>query len=106
MNTAPKDSPSHLPKPTGLACAGAIALTACLQLAAPSTHAADAPSRVDALVNFEFSNEYLTPRGMMVTDKGLTFQPLVLGLVNVYKNDGFLSDVTLVGGVWNDFSSS
>ncbi|HVY69003.1 MAG TPA: hypothetical protein VHH73_03705, partial [Verrucomicrobiae bacterium] len=64
------------------------------------------PSRVNVLVNFEFANEYLTPRGMIVHNQGLTFQNLVLGLVNVYKGDGFLNDVTLVPGVWNDFSSS
>lgn len=71
--------------------------------------AEDAPpvSRVNAIVNFEFANEYLTPRGMIVHDKGLTFQNLVLGLVNVYKgDDSFINDVTLVPGVWNDFSSS
>ncbi len=64
------------------------------------------PSRVNALLNFEFSDQYLTPRGMIVHNDGLTFQPLVLGLFNVYKGDSFLTDVTLVGGFWNDFSSS
>src|SRR4051794_19985276 len=73
-----------------------------------STHASDAPppSRVDALLNFEFSDKYLTPRGMIVHEKGLTFQQLALGFFNVYKGDSFINDFTLVGGVWNDFSSS
>ena len=62
-------------------------------------------SRVNALLNFEFSNEYLTPRGMIVHDDGLTFQPLVLGFFNVYRGEKFLNDFTLVGGVWNDYSS-
>lgn len=64
------------------------------------------PSRVHALLNFEFADQYVTPRGMIVHDDGLTFQPLVLGFFNVHKSDSFLSDVTLVGGIWNDFSSS
>ncbi len=62
-------------------------------------------SRVNVLVNFEFADKYLTPRGMIVHDRGLTFQNLVLGLVNVYKGDHFINDVTLVPGVWNDFST-
>lgn len=70
------------------------------------THAEDAPpSRVDALLNFEFSDKYLTPRGMIVHQNGLTFQQLALGFFNVYKGDSFVNDFTLVGGVWNDFSS-
>jgi len=68
--------------------------------------AAPAPSRVDALLNFEFSNEYLTPRGMIVQDKGLTFQPLVLGFADLYKNDTGLNDITLIGGFWNDLSTA
>lgn len=64
-----------------------------------------AESRVNALLNFEFSTHYLTPRGMIVQDTGLVFQPLVLGLFNVYKGEGFLNSATLVGGVWNCFGT-
>jgi len=63
-------------------------------------------SKVDTLVNFEFSDKYLTPRGMIVVDHGLTSQLLVLGLVNLYKGTDFVSDITLVGGFWNDYSTS
>src|SRR5579859_3234610 len=86
------------------------AVTAATTLAMAPTiakaQAAAAPSRVDALFNLEFSNEYLTPRGMIVHDKGLTLQPLLIGLVNLYKGDSFINSVTFVPGVWNDFSSS
>jgi hypothetical protein len=71
-----------------------------------ATLAGDAPSRINVLANFEFSNEYLTPRGMIVHDQGLAVQPLLLGLVNVYKSDSFINNVTLVPGVWNDFSTA
>ena len=87
---------------------GALAAAA-LPLAHSTARADDAPppSRVDALLNFEFSNEYLTPRGMVVQDRGLTFQQLALGFGNLYKGDkdAFLNDVTLVGGVWGDFAT-
>jgi hypothetical protein len=94
-----------------IACAGlagAMAATTGLTLVPTNSQAEDAPppSRVDALFNLEFSNEYLTPRGMIVHDQGLTFQPLLLGLVNLYKGDSFINSLTFVPGVWNDFSSS
>lgn len=87
---------------------GLAALAAALPLgAAQSLRAADAPapSRVNTVLNFEFSDKYLTPRGMIVHQNGLTFQQLALGLFNVYKGDSGITDVTLVGGVWNDFST-
>jgi hypothetical protein len=73
--------------------------------AAPPPPAPPPPSRFDALSNFEFSNKYLTPRGMIVQDTGLTFQWLALGLFNIYKGDGLVNDVTAVGGMWSDYSS-
>ena len=83
------------------------AVAAALPLAVMTAQADDAPpSRVDALVSFEFANEYVTPRGMIVTDQGLTFQPLVLGFANLYKSDSFVNNITLVGGVWNDFCTA
>ncbi len=88
--------------------AGALAVAVALVLVPAASQAQNAPppSRVDALFNLEFSNEYLTPRGMIVTDKGLTLQPLLIGLVNLYKGESFINDITFVPGVWNDFSSS
>ncbi|MGE3312411.1 MAG: hypothetical protein AB7O66_20790 [Limisphaerales bacterium] len=62
-------------------------------------------SRVNALLNFEFSTHYLTPRGMIVQDTGLVFQPLVLGFFNLYKGEGLFNSATLVGGVWNCFGT-
>lgn len=64
------------------------------------------PSRVHALVNLEFANEYVTPRGMIVRDKGLTIQPLFLAFVNVYRGESFINSVTLIPGVWNDIGTS
>jgi len=86
-------------------------LAAVLPLAASSASAADAatppppPSRVDALYSVQFANEYVTPRGMIVRDQGLTVQPLFLGFINVYKGDSFINSFTLVPGVWNDLGT-
>ncbi|NBV21889.1 MAG: hypothetical protein EBS05_08205 [Proteobacteria bacterium] len=82
-------------------------LTALLPAVSPTLPAEEAAqSRVNALVKFEFSDSYLTPRGMIVQNEGLVFMPLVLGFANVYKSDDILSDVTVVGGVWNCFGSA
>jgi hypothetical protein len=75
-----------------------------LVLAMPTSRADN--SKVHALAGFEFSDKYLTPRGMIVQNQGLTFQLLTLALVNLHKSDGFLSDVTFVGGFWNDYATS
>ena len=86
-------------------------VTATLILAAlrpAKLYADDAGSRVHALVNIEFADKYLTPRGMIVQDRGLTAQVLFLAFVNVYQGapDSFVNSVTLVPGFWNDFASS
>ena len=63
-------------------------------------------SPIDLLLNVEFANEYVTPRGMLVRTEGLTIQPLLLSFIHVYKGDGFINSATIVGGVWNDFGTS
>lgn len=74
--------------------------------AASRAFAEDAPSRVHFLFNLEFSDKYLTPRGMIVQDKGLTTQVLFLAFANLYHGDSFINDVTLMPGIWNDYATS
>jgi hypothetical protein len=62
-------------------------------------------SPIDLLLNVELSNAYVTPRGMIVHDEGLTIQPLLLAFINVYHGDSWLDSAKIVGGVWNDFST-
>ena len=62
-------------------------------------------SNVNVLVNSEVSDKYLTPRGMIVADHGLTYQQLLLAFVNLYKGNGFIDSLTFVPGVWADFTS-
>ncbi len=61
---------------------------------------------VDLLVDVEFASEYVTPRGMIVHDNDVTIEPLILGFVTVYQSPGWLDQVKLVGGVWNDFTTT
>ncbi len=85
---------------------GSLAAVAALPLTATSVRADDASSKADALVNFEFSDHYLTPRGMIVQNKGLVFQQLVLGFFQIYKGDNaYFNSATVVGGVWNCFGT-
>jgi hypothetical protein len=65
------------------------------------------PSRLHGLVGLTFSDKYLTPRGMIVQDKGLTIQTLFLGFLDVYDGDpeGILTDIGLVGGFWADYAT-
>ncbi len=48
-------------------------------------------------------NDYITPRGLLVTDTGLTFQVFFNLFVDIYENpDGCLNKATIFAGVWND----
>jgi hypothetical protein len=81
-------------------------LSLAIPFAGPALMAEDAPppSKVHALFNLEFSDKYLTPRGMIVQDQGLVFQPLFLAFASIYSSDNF--SITAVGGVWNCFGTS
>ena len=61
---------------------------------------------VDFLINVEFASEYVTPRGMIVHDNDFTIEPLVLGFATVYQSTDFLNSVKIVGGMWNDFTTT
>jgi hypothetical protein len=62
-------------------------------------------AKVNLLLNVEFSDSYVTPRGQVVRDNGLTIQPLLLAFLSLYEGDGFISSFKFVGGVWNDFGT-
>jgi len=87
----------------GLAYAGEPAMSAAAKEVVPPP---PPPSPIDLLLDVEFSNEYVTPRGMMVREEGLTIQPLLLAFVNLYKGDGFIDSAKIVGGIWNDYGTS
>ncbi|MEO6742669.1 MAG: hypothetical protein ABIP20_20700 [Chthoniobacteraceae bacterium] len=63
-------------------------------------------THVHFLFDVQISSAYNTPRGMMVRDKGVTIQPLFLMFVDLYKGEGFINNVKLVGGCWNDLGTT
>lgn len=76
---------------------------------APAVRGDEPPSKFHALFNLDFSDKYLTPRGMIVQDHGLTIQALLLGLVDLYHDaspEAFTNDVSLTVGFWNDYATS
>ena len=63
-------------------------------------------SNVNALVAWDFSDHYITPRGLNVEDKGVVVQPLMLLLWKLHGSDqGAVSDITLTTGIWNSLHS-
>ena len=63
-------------------------------------------SRVNGVMGLDFSDHYITPRGLHVEDEGLVTQPLLLLLWRLHaSNQGAVSDVTLATGLWNSFHS-
>ena len=59
------------------------------------------------LLQLDFSDHYITPRGLNVENEGLVFQPLFLVFWDLYSNkSGYLKDVSLTTGVWNSIHSN
>ena len=69
--------------------------------------AEDSPgSAIHGFADLSFKNDYITPRGLLVTNKGLTTQ-IDGGLVfDLYSDKtGPLTDLSAVVGIWNDLYS-
>ena len=87
------------------ACTGSGAFAADLPVKAPPL-APPLPLDIHGFFDLSFKNDYITPRGLLVTNTGLTTQALMGLVFDVYKNkNGFLQDVSFYGGVWNDLWS-
>ena len=64
------------------------------------------PLDMHAFFDLSFKNAYITPRGLLVTNTGLTTQILSGLAADVYKNkSGFINSVSVYGYVWNDLWS-
>src|ERR1700694_1819750 len=59
---------------------------------------------VHGFFDISFKNDYITPRGLLVTNTGLTTQILAGMALDLYKGDknGFINDVSIYGYTWND----
>lgn len=62
-------------------------------------------SRIHGLLNLEFSDKYLTPRGVLAENKGVVFQPLLVLFFDLYKGDGWLNDITFTLSGWSTIHS-
>src|SRR5208283_2831205 len=63
------------------------------------------PPMVHGFNDFTFKNDYITPRGLLVTNKGLTIQAVNGFAANVYSSaEGPLNDITFVTGIFNDIN--
>ena len=63
------------------------------------------PPTIHGFDDLAFKNDYITPRGLLVTNKGLTIQILNGFVAPVYQSgSGPINDVSLVVGIWNDFN--
>jgi len=72
--------------------------------AAPEVTPAPAEPWFHVLLQLDFSDHYITPRGLNVENRGLIFQPLLLGFFDLYHDkNAFLNDITLTLGVWSSF---
>jgi hypothetical protein len=97
--------------------AAAIALAASLSIhpealagsPAPKSPAVVTPAPepwIHALLQLDFSDHYITPRGLNVENEGLIFQPLFLVFWDLYHDkDSVIQDITLTTGVWSSFHS-
>jgi hypothetical protein len=99
----------------GALLAGAAGLG--MSLGVTASYAADMPvkappqasapeSDVHGFFDLSFKNDYITPRGLLVTNTGLTTQVLSGLALDLYKNKGgFINSVSVYGYVWNDLWS-
>src|SRR5215470_18970198 len=100
--------------------AGALLASAAglgMSLGVTASYAADMPVKAPAPVvepldmhaffDVSFKNSYITPRGLLVTNTGLTTQILGGIAADVYKDkSGFINLVSFYGYVWNDLWSA
>ena len=84
------------------ACTGSGAFAADLPVKAPPL-APPPLLDIHGFFDLSFKNDYITPRGLLVTNTGLTVQVLTGLVFDVYKDpNGFINKVSLIGGTWND----
>ena len=84
---------------TAIAFVAAKVFLFCSLLAAQAS--AEESSIFHGYLDLRLSNAYITPRGLVVENEGLVFQPLFLLFADLYQSNGPLSKVTAYVGMWN-----
>src|SRR5438132_13438916 len=86
--------------------AASAAQAADLAYKAPPAPVETFGSNIHGFFDISFKNDYITPRGLLVTNTGLTTQILSGMAFDLYKSKtGFINDISVYGGVWNDLWS-
>jgi hypothetical protein len=91
------------------AASGSIAAAADLTTMPLKAPPPPPPQQLDihGFADVTFLNDYITPRGLLVTNTGLTTQILTGLVLDVYKDKGgWINDISFTGGVWNDLWSA
>ncbi|MCE2982952.1 MAG: hypothetical protein LW832_05240 [Parachlamydia sp.] len=61
---------------------------------------------VHLFFDVKFKNDYITPRGLLVTDTGLATQVLLNFSIDLYRNPKcFINSFSVFAGIWNDMWS-
>lgn len=64
------------------------------------------PSAIHGFAELDFRTDYITPRGLLVTNRGVTMQP-VAGLdFDLYDGKGAINNISFNIGIWNDIDTS
>lgn len=71
----------------------------------PLFMADSAGPNVHGFLNVPFKSAYVTPRGLVVENEGLVFQP-VIGLVFPTGDVGLFKDTAVVTGIWQSFNTA
>jgi hypothetical protein len=67
---------------------------------------ASVPLDIHYFADVTFLNDYITPRGLLVTNTGLATQILTGIALDLYKDKaGFINDISVNGGAWSDLWS-
>jgi hypothetical protein len=88
------------------AATASVASAADLKLKAPPP-LPEQPLDIHGFIDVTVLNDYITPRGLLVNNNGLTTQYLMGLVLDVYKDKtGFINDISFNFGVWNDLWSN
>ena len=61
---------------------------------------------IHGYVETQFKTMHITPRGLIVADKGVEIQPVGALTFDLYQSDGFVNDISATGGVWNSVNNT
>jgi hypothetical protein len=67
---------------------------------------AGAGAAIHGYVDTELKSAHITPRGLVIADKGVELQPTGALVFDLYDGNGVIDNVTATAGVWNSLNTS